>query len=58
MGVGEVPVLDGSIVQLQFSSAPHGPRVNIFRTRPRYCYAVSSLIVIFLATDFIGMPVA
>jgi hypothetical protein len=33
-------------------------RAYFSRTRPTYCLTVSSLIAIFLATDFIGMPVA
>ena len=58
MGVGEVPVLDGSIVQRNFVGAARPAREYFTFPRPRYRFAVSSLIVIFLATDFMGRPVA
>jgi len=53
-----MPVLDGSIVQLQLVGAARPAREYFSRTRPTYCFAVSSLMHIRRATDFIGIPVA
>jgi hypothetical protein len=45
-----VPVLDGSILQLNFSERR--------AARPEYWLGVSALMTILRATDFIGIPAA
>jgi len=53
-----VAVLDRTMIQLEFRWRARPAFAYLRRTRRRYCFTVSSLIAIFLATDFSGIPVA